>query len=447
VTYQRTFLTSETKEIRLYGLGGEDVFTVSGQVKAGPIVRVIGGTGADSLLDRSHVRAGRRRTVAYDEPRGLAAKAGPETQLHLSKLESARPYDRESFQYPITMPLTPWSYNVDDGLFLGFGIALKRPGFRKSPWAATHTLTGNVALATGAFNFAYNGLLTQAIGSFDVQLQAIVQAPNYVRNFYGLGNNSTPAPGQPLSYYRVRFRNIAVSALLHRNVTARWQVFGGPLYQAVDVEKQPDRILSKLPDERLNPATLFTAKHYAGLRLGAELTSLQARAAWPQGAHWLTELTALRPLTATARPLTQLTSELALYRSFRLPLRLTLATRFGGTLNFGDYEFFQAATLGGLSNLRGYRRTRFAGRNGAYNNTEARVQLGSFSTFVLPVTFGVLGFHDVGRVWVPGETSETWHQGYGGGLWVSPKPQLNLAAMYGMSSEDQLLLVRLGFFF
>jgi len=86
---------------------------------------------------------------------------------------------------------------------------------------------------------------------------------------------------------------------------------------------------------------------------------------------------------------------------------LTLATRFGGTANFGDYEFFQAATLGGLANLRGYGRTRFAGQQSAYNNTEVRVQLVRIRSYLLPATFGVLGFHDVGRVWAPGEGSRT----------------------------------------
>ncbi len=446
--YQRTFLTAETHEIRLYGLGGADVFALGGRVRTGPLVRVVGGPGPDRLEDHSLVTAGRRKTAGYDEPAGLVATAaGPETKLHLTRQELAQPYDWQSFQYPITMPLFPVSYNADDGLFLGAGVLVERPGFRKVPWAATHALTGNVALATGAFNFAYDGLFTRVVGPFDLQLQAVVQAPNYVRNFYGLGNATTPEPGRDLSYYRVRFRNVTTEALLRRALTTRWQVFGGPMYQHVAVENQPDRILHQLSEADPRPGSLFAAKQYAGGQLGFELTSLQAKAAWPQGIHWLTGFTALRPLTAAAQPLTQLTSALALYRSFRLPLRLTLATRFGGTVNFGDYEFFQAATLGGLSNLRGYRRTRFAGRQSLYNNTEARLQLGSFSTYVLPVSFGVLGFHDVGRVWLPGETSHAWHQGYGGGLWVSPKPLVTLAATYGFSSEDQLLLVRLGFFF
>jgi hemolysin activation/secretion protein len=175
---------------------------------------------------------------------------------------------------------------------------------------------------------------------------------------------------------------------------------------------------------------------------------LHARAELPQGLAGQAELLAQRPLTASAQPLTQLLASLALYRSFRFPLRLTLATRFGGTANLSaDYEFFQAATLGGLSNLRGFGRTRFAGRQSAYNNTEVRLQLAHFRSYLLPATIGLLAFHDVGRVWVPGETSTTWHRGYGPGLWLAPTPQVVLTAMYGISTEGRLPLIRLGFFF
>ncbi len=449
--YQRMFQTAETQEIRLYGQGGADVFVLRGAVQHGPVVRVVGGEGTDTLRDDSRVRSGRRRVTAYDAPTGLAVVArGPDTKTRLSVRPEVNQYNRQAFQYPFAGPLYPWSYNVDDGLFVGLGLLLKRPGFRKLPWAATHQLTANVALRTGAFSFGYEGNFAQVVGPFDLQLRAAVQAPNYVRNFYGLGNNTELAPNEPTSaaYYRVRFRNLALAALLRRQFSARSTVFGGPVYQGVDVEDQPGRILDQNPDQRLHPDKLFEAKQYLGVRLGYELTSLHARAELPQGVAGQAELLAQRPLTASARPLSQLSASLAMYRSFRFPLRLTLATRFGGTVNFSDdYEFFQAATLGGLSNLRGFGRTRFAGRQSAYNNTEVRLQLARFRSYLLPATFGLLAFHDVGRVWVPGETSRTWHRGYGPGLWLAPTPQVVLAAMYGISDEGRLPLIRLGFFF
>lgn len=451
VRYQRTFQSDETQEIHLYGQGGADVFVLRGKVQHGPVVRVVAGEGADTLRDNSLVRSGRRRVTAYDAPAGLAVAArGPDTKIRFSPRPGVNQYDRQAFQYAYAGPLYPWSYNVDDGLFVGLGLLLKRPGFRKLPWAATHQLTANVALRTGAFNFGYEGNFAQVVGPFDLQVRAAVQAPNYIRNFYGLGNATELVPDEPTSaaFYRVRFRNLTLAALLRLPLGARSTVFGGPVYQGVDVQEQPGRILDHNPDERLHPATLFRAKQYLGARLGYELTSLHARAELPQGVAGQAELLAQRPLTASAQPLSQLNASLALYRSFRFPLRLTLATRFGGTANLSaDYEFFQAATLGGLSNLRGFGRTRFAGRQSAYNNTEVRLQIARFRSYLVPATLGLLAFHDVGRVWVPGETSHVWHRGYGPGLWLAPTPQVVLAAMYGISTEGRLPLVRLGFFF
>src|SRR5438045_372163 len=39
-----------------------------------------------------------------------------------------------------------------------------------------------------------------------------------------------------------------------------------------------------------------------------------------------------------------------------------------------DYEFYQANTLGGPTNLRGYPRTRFAGKTSFYQNTKLRLK-------------------------------------------------------------------------
>jgi hypothetical protein len=448
--YARTFATAETHEIRLYGQGGADVFALRGEAKRGPVVRVVGGEGIDTLRSAAGTPAG-RRVVAYDAPTGLVlGTPGAAARLHLNTQPTVNLYNREAFQYALTKPVLPWSYNVDDGLFVGTGLLLKRPGFRKAPWATTQLLTANVALRTGAFSFGYEGDFAQLVGSFDLQLRAALQAPNYVRNFYGLGNETELVPGERTgaAYYRVRFRNLSLAALLRRPLGTRATIFGGPVYQGVDVEDQPGRILDQSRDPRLNPGTLFEAKQYAGARLGYELASLHARAELPQGVAGHAELLALRPLTASAQPLTQLTVALAVYRSFQLPLRLTLATRVGGTVNFSnDYEFFQAATLGGLTNLRGYGRTRFAGRQSAFNNTEVRLQVARFRSYLVPATLGIMGFHDIGRVWVPGEASATWHRGYGPGLWLAPTPQVVLAAMVGFSPEGRLPLVRLGFYF
>ena len=61
--------------------------------------------------------------------------------------------------------------------------------------------------------------------------------------------------------------------------------------------------------------------------------------------------------------------------------------------------------------------------------------------------YGILAFVDQGRVWQPGEKSDKWHVGYGGGIFVAPFNRILLNATYGISEEDQVVHLRLGFLF
>ena len=36
-----------------------------------------------------------------------------------------------------------------------------------------------------------------------------------------------------------------------------------------------------------------------------------------------------------------------------------------------------------------------------------------------PVQIGVFGGYDLGRVWIPNDTSDVWHNSYGGGVWIN----------------------------
>jgi hypothetical protein len=64
----------------------------------------------------------------------------------------------------------------------------------------------------------------------------------------------------------------------------------------------------------------------------------------------------------------------------------------------------------------------------------------------VPGTWGVEGFADTGRVWLEGETSDTWHVGVGGGIWVSLlKDRLAFSGGIAHSRESDLVYVKGGF--
>ena len=64
--YDRAFFSSETKEIRLYGLGSKDVLRIHGSCKRSILLRIFGGDGEDTILDESEVRQGRRKSLIYE---------------------------------------------------------------------------------------------------------------------------------------------------------------------------------------------------------------------------------------------------------------------------------------------------------------------------------------------------------------------------------------------
>ncbi|SNC66052.1 Surface antigen [Hymenobacter gelipurpurascens] len=444
--YERTFLTDETREIRLYGHGGPDKMAVTGEAHTSVTVRLIGGDGADVLTDRSRVTGLGHRTVMYDTPTGNTLTLSSESRNRTSPDSLVNAHNRQAFRYPYVGPLLPLAYNPDDGIFLGLGVEFRKPGFRKTPWAAVHRAQANVALGTAAYSFRYQGEFNQVAGPLDLLLRADLQAPNYVRNFFGFGNETPFNKDLGIDYYRVRYNNLTLQTLARRRV-GHHQFLAGPQYQRVRVVHTRGRFIEQVPDGNGSAATLFEPRHYAGVKLSHILDTRNNDWRPIKGVFWHTEYTGLRPLNGLARPLSQLTSEAAGYWTPAATPGITLAARVGGTFNFSHYEFFQAATLGGLSTLRGYRRTRFAGENSLYNNLEFRAYLATLNTLLVSAKFGVVGFHDVGRVWLDGEPSDTWHTGYGGGLWLEPFRRVVIVGAYGLSREDRMPVIRLGFHF
>jgi hypothetical protein len=446
--YRRVFEPDETREIRLYGLGGADVFTVEGTARESVKVRIIGGKGNDTITDRSAVRGAARNTWVYDTRQGNTLSLGGEARDRTAYRKTVNDYDRKAFQYNHLGPLASVQFNPDDGLFLGAGLLYRTHGFRKSPYATQHRLAGNYAFATSAYHFDYRGDFVDVLGGLDLGVDLRVKGPNFVNNFFGYGNETAwNEADSDIDFYRARVRSIRVSTVLIKNVFRTQKLYLGPAFESFQVQNTPGRFIAQTGENGLDGETLFRRKQYLGLEGGFVFDTRDNALLPTSGSYWQAEGALFKGLNGPAGDYARLESDLSLYWSFRLPARVTLATRFGGSLNAGGYEFFQAGTLGGLTNLRGYLRSRFTGRSTLYNNTELRLRLLSFRTYLFPAYFGVLAFHDVGRVWNPGEDSDTWHRGSGGGVWLAPFRQAVIAFMYGVSREDRVPLLRVGFQF
>ncbi len=465
--YQRHFKIAETKEVRLWGREGEDVFHIHGEGKKGIKVRIIGGEGEDELNDESRVKGFSKKTLFYDTKKRNSIHCGGECIDKRSKNPEVNHYDRKAFKYNVFAPLVTGNFNPDDGIFIGGGFLGTTHGFRKSPFKSQHRVLGSYAFNTSSYNFLYHGEFVDAVGKWRLDLALDVKAPNYVNNFFGFGNetnfdrnadrNTGITINRPIQFYRLRFTETVSCIKLVRTIGESGQFSFGHQYQFVEIDDPEQDLFIRRFDEATPGRDIENRKHFTGGSVRLDFDTRRSESKNFMGTVWENELLFLAGLDKDAISYAAYNTSLAFYHSFRLPAKLTFATRFGMGLNIGEYEFFQAQTLGGRQELRGFRKTRFYGDQKAYNNTEVRLQLFNLRTYLFPASFGLLVFHDVGRVWYENESgidpsatdgkSNRWHQGYGGGLWLRPFNMATLSMEVGASEEETLFYVRLGFLF
>ena len=74
-----------------------------------------------------------------------------------------------------------------------------------------------------------------------------------------------------------------------------------------------------------------------------------------------------------------------------------------------------------------------------YNNTELRIRIANFNTYLFGGVFGIQLFNDIGRVYMDGEKSNKWHDGYGAGIWIAPIKRFVATASLAHSVEEKAL--------
>jgi hypothetical protein len=433
--YFREFKFNETKEIRLYGLKGEDTFKLHGSGKKGIKVRIIGGKGDDTIIDHSKVRGPGKKTIVYDrKDKGNVIVKSNETHLQLSKKKSINSYDRMQYKRNTIMPVVVAGYNVDDGIYIGGGVKLKRYNFRDS---TEHNIKGNIAFQTGAFTVSYKGLFSALSKTFDLSVDAQVSIPKNVNNFFGLGNNSEKLTDDK-SYYRVRYQYIWLNPMLQHTLSKRLDYSFGAFYQFFKVTDTINKFIGDAYPQYLD-STAYSSHNYTGINAKLKFDTRDDEMLPTRGVLWETQARGFYSINEDGNNFLKLLSDLSLYLSFNKDPRFVFALRLGGAVNIGDYEFYHANFLGGKTNLRGFRGNRFAGDQSFYLNAEVRFKLLDIKSYLFNGQTGILLFNDIGRVWVKGENSKTWHDGFGAGIWVTPFDFTVLTLTYNRSYEEDLI--------
>lgn len=445
--YDRTFDASVTEELRLYGFGGEDKFTVKGsndKIR----VRMIGGDGEDAFENTGSSEG----AIVYDSAGGNNKLTG-KLRNRMSNDTIVNSYKRIYYEYNKVIPFVAIGFNQDDGLFIGPSFKVIRHGFRKEPYKNLHEFSFKYAFSTKAFNARW---YSEYIGVFgrksDLLTDLDIKAPNNTTNFFGYGNESDYDKDiYSFRYYRARYSLGDISILLRKNFSPKVNLTVGPTYQFYSLDETDKfnavRYITTAPFNGLDPSTLYEKQSYFGGKLSLSVDTRNSKAMTRKGIVWQTNLRYLSGLSdASYDKVTQLNSEFTFY----LPLGkvAVLANRIGGGHNFGDgFEFYQSQYLGMEDNLRGYRKFRFAGQSKFFTNTELRMKLANLKTYLFPASFGILAFVDNGRVWADGYPDGKMHTGYGGGFWFAPLNRMVFTLCYTASKEDKLPLIGVGWKF
>ena len=441
---RRTFFRDETREIRLYGLHGNDQFEISGRVNSGIRIRAIGGTGDDTFVDASEVVQSGRKAYFYDTYDGTTHETGPNSVVRQSTDPAINTYNQVGYLHDVVLPQVFFGRNQDDGLFIGGGLKFVKHGFRARPYASQQRILGNVSALTRAVNLVYDGVFTDAIGTLDVLIEADYRTPNTIRNYFGLGNE-TENTVEDAEFYRARISTGTFAPAILFQYEEALALSVGAKARYIDIRTNTDSFLGQegISNRSFRDQVLlgFTGKFV--------LNATDHPANPRQGVLWENDAEVNIGVTNAEDLYTKLSSSISFYASPSVHPQVTFATRVGVAHNIGDFPFYGANTLGGQRTLRGWRSNRFAGRTSFYTNAELRAKLLNFNSYLAIGDFGMLAFFDNGRVWTEADATpgRVWHQGYGGGLWVSLFDAFVINGTYGISEEDGVFTLDLGFLF
>lgn len=440
------FKPSVTKEFRLFTGKGNDSIVIDNS--ASPIrIRLIGEDGNKSI----NVIDAAKKIKVYNKTTGTYY-AGETNMLskHISDDTSNTNFIPAN-RYNIWMPLIGFALNRDDGFQLGLGSQYTHQGFRKYPFASLNRLMMHYSFSTSAFKINYSGEWLKVLGNADIIANADIYAPENTQNFFGRGNESIfIKAGDFRKYYRTRFNLYQFTpALRWKNFKKGVMFSAGPSVQhyAFDADDNTGRFILSGPVKSYDSLTLTQSKTHAGVVMDFTAGKRNHPIIPTQGYFFNVRLQGFGGLNIRSKTFGQIIPEFSVYQKLNAKGTIVVADRIGGGITVGKSAFYQSLFIGGHENLLGYRQYRFAGEHMLYNNFELRMKIANFTGYIIPGQFGLVGFFDVGRVWVDDEKSDVWHNGVGGGLYFAPAQIIVINIVAGYSNEGWLPYVTMGFRF
>lgn len=412
VTFDRTFVEGETEEIRLYMHGGSDVVTVSGSGPGSIRLRAVGGGSADRFVDSSSTSPGLNEF--YDGGDATTLVEGRGTRFH--ERDAQRRYswlnDSRSRDWGTEWAALPGGgYDGDRGVVLSAQTTINRFGFLKDPFANRMSLEVGWSFGLSEPFVDYRHQFRDALSGRDLGIHARFSGLEVI-GFYGLGNETPQV--EPFRFYRVPHKQVVLSTSIDFGDSERRRVSVGPVIEYMSTDTTDT-------SRFIGTAAPYGSGRFWQVGVQAEIgLDGRDRSGTPASGYLLSARGAFYPelLDVDRGAFGEAGARAAVYLS---PPQgnPTLALRAEGTKVWGNFPFAKSAFLGGASSLRGLREQRYAGDAALLGSAELRVYLTRF-VLLIPSDLGILALADAGRVFLDGESSDTWRSSWGGGVWLAP---------------------------
>ncbi len=426
IFYRRTFHENETDEVRIYLGAGNDHVRARG--KSGDIVvRIVGATG-DDLVEVYDESEGTRLRVSDSDP----VTSVPDHDVHLD----TRPYIPPTRETAPWIPPRDWGRrsiwypwiggNTDIGVLFLVGWQSEGYGFRKDPYADKHTVRVGYATSAGGFGVDYDGEFRRENSRSSAGLYVRGSGLDFL-HFYGYGNETESTDDE--DFYKVKQSLYKIEPSYTMPVVGQLMatVRANATYAKTKLES----------GQFIAQVQPYGAEDFLqyGAGAGLEIDTRDSDVAPMRGAHVAVDGTVFPEWADVVSTFGEVHGEAAYYQPIGILTTPTLALRAGAKKVWREYPYHEAAYIGGGRSVRGFPQQRFAGEASVYGNAELRISLTRIYVFV-PGNLGVFALADIGRVYLEGESSNTWHTSAGGGVWCSFLNTANTASLSVAASEE-----------
>lgn len=437
----QTYDRNTTKELWIYGLNDNDEFVVNGKGKNLIFTRIIGGPGND-VYD---IKNGKRVKIYDHRTRENTVLSKNGANFRFTDVYNLNVYNFEKSLTRNTMLTPNLGYNPDDGIVLGASAVYTVNGFQRNPFSQQHAFHATYAFDTKGLKIDYEGEFANFFLDWNLNIGGVYTNGSYTTNFFGFGNETQNNADR---YDFNRVRHDVYSG--HIGVVKR-SAFGSDYgfhakLEAVQLKDSEDRIITEfMPSDHED---FYKHQYFGGLEASYDYLSADNKTNPTKGMTFNLDLGVKTNLKKADKVYGYLNSAVGFYNALTKDKTLVLKTDVRGQLRFGNnFQFYQAAALGGDTGLRAYRAERFTGRNSLVGSADVRYIFPSLRVRLLPVQLTVFGGGDLGRVWFPGDFSDKWHNDYGGGLRITAAKSLSGTFNWFTGDEGSRFSFALGYNF